>query len=351
MEVRFQVDPTSVFSQLFQGFLPALTSYGTWLPLDLNTLKAVVTGGAGFIGSHLVDHLIRDGKEVRVIDNMVSGSVANLAQWDGDPRLELLEVDLLKTGSLDEALIGCDEVYHLAANPEVNAKNASPEDHFRQNIEATYNLLEAMRNSGQQKFIAFTSSSTVYGEPESIPTKEDYGPLVPISLYGASKLACEALLTAYASMYGFRAIIYRLANVVGPRSNHGVIYDFVRKLRANPGELEVLGDGTQSKSYLYVDDCVTGILKGIERGNQVDIYNIGSWDRTNVLEIAETVKEEMGLTDASINLTGGVDGGRGWKGDVKIMQLDMNALKDVGWTPVHGSAEAVRLTARSVIGS
>ena len=297
-----------------------------------------------------MDHLIKNGREVRVIDNLSSGSMENLAQWNDDPRLELHEADLLNGSDLDGALRGCDEVYHLAANPEVNAKNASPEDHFRQNIEATYNLLEAMRRSGEQKFIAFTSSSTVYGEAEVIPTREDYGPLVPISLYGASKLACEALLTAYASMYGFRAVIYRLANVVGPRSNHGVIYDFVHKLRDSPDELEVLGDGSQSKSYLYIDDCITGIMKGIERGNRVDIYNIGSWDRTNVLEIAETVKDEMGLNEARIRLTGGVDGGRGWKGDVKVMQLDMNELRSVGWTPKYGSAEAVRLTARSVIG-
>ena len=313
-------------------------------------LKSLVTGGAGFIGSHLVDYLIQDGKEVRVIDNLSSGNRKHLAQWNNDPRLELHEIDLLNGAALDGALRGCNEVYHLAANPEVNAENASPENHFRQNIETTYNLLEAMRRSGDQKFIAFTSSSTVYGEAESIPTREDYGPLVPISLYGASKLACEGLLTAYASMYGFRAIIYRLANVVGPRSNHGVIYDFVHKLRDNPDELEVLGDGSQSKSYLYIDDCITGIMKGIERGNRVDIYNIGSWDRTNVLEIAETVKDEMVLSEARIRLTGGIDGGRGWKGDVKIMQLDMDELKSVGWMPKYGSAEAVRLTARSVIG-
>jgi len=312
-------------------------------------LKALVTGGAGFIGSHLVDYLIKEGKTVRIIDNLSSGNMDHLERWSDDPRMELFEVDLLDKDALDGAIKGCDKVYHLAANPEVNAKNASPEDHFRQNIEATFNLLEAMRRSGEQKFIAFTSSSTVYGEAKTIPTREDYGPLVPISLYGASKLACEALLTAYASMYGFRAIIYRLANVVGPRSNHGVIYDFVHKLRVSPDELEVLGDGSQSKSYLYVDDCINGIVKGIERGSQVDIYNIGSWDRTNVLEIAETVKDEMGLGRAKIRLTGGVDGGRGWKGDVKIMQLDMDELKSVGWTPKYGSAEAVRLTARSVI--
>ena len=315
----------------------------------MNKLKALVTGGAGFIGSHLVDYLIKSGKNVRVLDNLVSGSMENLIQWENDPRLEICVVDLLDKDSVVEAVNGCDEVFHLAANPEVNAKNASPEDHFRQNIETTYNLLEAMRLSGQQKFIAFTSSSTVYGEPEQIPTKEDYGPLVPISLYGASKLACEALLSAYTSMYGFRAIIYRLANVVGSRSNHGVTYDFVHKLLKNPDELEVLGDGSQSKSYLYVDDCVTGIMKGIERGKVVDIYNVGTDSMTNVLEIAETVKDVMGLTDAKIKLTGGVDGGRGWKGDVKIMQLDLNELLSIGWVPKYESAEAVRLTAEAVL--
>ncbi len=312
-------------------------------------LKALVTGGAGFIGSHLVDHLIKSGKNVKVLDNLVSGSVENLNQWENDPRLEVCVSDLLNKDAVIDAINGCDEVYHLAANPEVNAKNASPEDHFRQNIEATYILLEAMRMSGEQKYIAFTSSSTVYGEPEQIPTKENYGPLVPISLYGASKLACEALLSSYAYMYGFRAIIYRLANVVGPRSNHGVTYDFVHKLKNNPAELEVLGDGSQSKSYLYVDDCVTGVIKGIERGNVVDIYNIGTDSMTNVLEIAETVKEAMGLSDSKIRLTGGVDGGRGWMGDVKIMQLDLSELISLGWKPKYGSTDAVRLTAESVL--
>jgi UDP-glucose 4-epimerase len=312
-------------------------------------MKALVTGGAGFIGSHLVDYLIQQGKSVRVIDNLASGSLENLSQWSEDKRLELFNADLLNKNAVSEALIGCDEVYHLAANPEVNAKNATPDDHFHQNIEATYILLEEMRANGDQKFIAFTSSSTVYGETDQIPTKENYGPLVPISLYGASKLACEALLASYASMFGFRAIIYRLANVVGSRSNHGVIYDFVHKLMKNPDELVVLGDGSQSKSYLYVEDCVLGIMKGIERGNVVDIFNIGTDSQTNVLEIAETVKTVMGLEGAQIRLTGGVDGGRGWKGDVKIMQLDLDELMSTGWSPKYSSGEAVKLTAEAVI--
>ena len=312
-------------------------------------MKALVTGGAGFIGSHIVDYLIRSGKPVRVVDNLVSGTLDNLSQWIDHPMFEFMEIDLLDKEKALKAVIGCDQVYHLAANPEVNAKNASPEDHFRQNIEVTFNLLEAMRQDNKQKFIAFTSTSTVYGEPEQIPTLESYGPTVPISLYGASKLACEGLLSAYASMYGFRAVIFRLANVVGSRSNHGVIYDFIRKLREDPDRLEVLGDGTQSKSYLYIDDCVNGMMHGIGNGGVVDIFNIGSMDRTNVLMIAEIVKEEMGLSGAEICLTGGVDGGRGWRGDVKVMQLDMKKLRNTGWSPKYSSAEAVRQTAQDII--
>ena len=308
----------------------------------------MVTGGAGFIGSHVVDYLIRSGKPVRVVDNLASGNLANLEQWSESPLLDFMNIDLRDKEKVVQVVDGCDEVYHLAANPEVNAKNASPEDHFRQNIEATYNLLEAMRRDGQQKFIAFTSTSTVYGETTQIPTLESYGPLMPISLYGASKLACEGMLSAYASMYGFRAVIFRLANVVGPRSNHGVIYDFIGKLRVNPSELEVLGDGSQSKSYLYVDDCVAGIMHGIKQGGKVNIFNIGSEDRASVMYIARAVIEEMGLS-SEIRLTGGVEGGRGWKGDVKVMQLDMNRLKQNGWAPKYGSEEAVRLTTRAII--
>ncbi|MBD3171079.1 NAD-dependent epimerase/dehydratase family protein [Candidatus Bathyarchaeota archaeon] len=312
-------------------------------------MKALVTGGAGFIGSHIVDYLISKGEPVRVVDNLSSGSMSNLSQWIGNESFEFIEGDLLDQIFMNEVVKGCDHVFHLAANPEVNVKKASPEDHFKQNIEATYNLLEAMRKDGGQDFIVFTSTSTVYGEADQIPTMEDYGPLKPISMYGASKLACEGLLSAYASMNGFKSVIFRLANVVGPRSNHGVIYDFVKKLEADPSTLEVLGDGSQSKSYLYVDDCVAGIMNGVQSSEQVAIYNIGSQDRTNVLKIAEIVKDEMGVTDADIKLTGGVDGGRGWKGDVKIMQLDMGMLCGTGWSPRFNSDEAVKLTARSLI--
>jgi len=312
-------------------------------------MRVLVTGGAGFIGSHLVDHLIERGEDVRVLDNLSGGSLSNLGRWRGDPRLEFVQGDLLNPAEVEAAVEGCDAVYHLAANPEVRTWRASPEDHFRQNIEATYNLLEALRKRGDAESLVFTSSSTVYGEAALLPTPEEYAPLKPISIYGASKLAAGGLVSAYASMYGFRSVIYRMANVVGPRSGHGVIHDFMEKLRRNPRELEVLGDGTQSKSYLYVGDCVEGMVLGAEEADKpVEVFNIGSEDRVNVRTIARIVIEEMGLSGVEVRLTGGVEGGRGWKGDVKLMQLDTFRLRSLGWSPRLGSAEAVRETAREL---
>ncbi|MCD6479218.1 NAD-dependent epimerase/dehydratase family protein [Candidatus Bathyarchaeota archaeon] len=310
----------------------------------------LVTGGAGFIGSHLVDQLLERGERVRVLDNLSSGSLKNLEGWLNSPNLDFIEGDLLDPGDVDKALRGCEAVYHMAAIPEVRLSRASPEEHFKQNIEATYNLLEAIAKGDEVKLYVFASSSTVYGDAEVIPTPENYAPLEPISVYGASKLAAEALSMAYAHTYGFRCIIYRMANIVGPRINHGVIYDFIEKLRRNPKRLEVLGDGTQSKSYLYVTDCVEGMLTGVERSSgRVEIFNIGSEDRVGVSAIAHIVIEEMGLSDVEVYYTGGVDGGRGWKGDVKLMQLDVSKLKSLGWRPRMGSEEAVRLTARWLV--
>ena len=310
-------------------------------------MKFLVTGGAGFIGSHLVDNLLKLGHKVRVFDNLSSGSMNNLTQSMNTKGFEFKQGDICDPVSIEKALDGCDAVYHLAANPEVRTSKASPQDHFTQNILGTFNLLEAIQKIGGISFLGFTSTSTVYGEASVIPTPETYGPLKPISHYGASKLAGEAMINSFASMHGFRAAIFRLANIIGPRSDHGVIFDFIRKLRANPKELNVLGDGQQLKSYLYIDDCISGMLTCIDRYNeQVDIYNVGSEDQYIVMKIAETVIDEMGLSDVIIKTTGGVDGGGGWKGDVKIMQLDMTYLKKNGWKPKYNSGEAIRLTAR-----
>jgi len=297
-----------------------------------------------------VDFLMERDEAVHVLDNLSSGALGNLDRWAKHADFGFFNWDLRDAGDISNALDGCDTVYHLAANPEVRSSKASPQDHFDQNILATYNLLEAIRLTGGVESLIFTSTSTVYGEPSVIPTPETYGPMKPISHYGASKLASEALISSYASMYGFRCILFRLANVIGGRSNHGVIFDFVQKLRADPRRLEVLGDGSQSKSYLYIDDCVSGmIFKAGNSSDQISVFNLGSDDRVDVLTIADIVIEEMGLEKVKVALTGGVDGGRGWKGDIKVMQLDTAKLRGTGWRLEYGSSEAVRLTAREIL--
>ncbi len=313
-------------------------------------MASLVTGGAGFIGSHLVDFLMNSGETVRVLDNLSAGDLNNLSSWLSSPKMKLFQGDVLDKEIVFEALEGCDTVFHLAANPEVRSDKASPQDHFKQNIEATYNLLECMREVGGVERFVFASTSTVYGEPSEIPTPETYGPLKPISYYGASKLASEALSMSYASMCEFGCVIYRLANVVGPRSNHGVIWDFVKKLRGDSSRLEVLGDGSQSKSYLYVDDCISGMMAGLDDlDGAIRVYNVGSNDRVDVLSIADAVIDAMALENVEISTTGGVSGGRGWRGDVKKMQLDMSLLNSRGWSAKLSSVEAVRETARNIV--
>lgn len=312
--------------------------------------RVLVTGGAGFIGSHIVDKLMADGCSVTVLDNLSSGSLENIRRWLNHPKFNFIHGDLLDHESLKKSLRESEVIYHLAADPEVRRGNIDPERHYRQNIEATFRLLERMRRVDNVELLVFTSSSTVYGEPSKIPTPEEYSPLKPISLYGAAKLACEALISSYSHLYGFKAIILRLANIVGPRSRHGVIYDFIKKLMRDPRELEILGDGSQTKSYLYIDDCIRAILLATESNTSgLEFFNIGSEDWLNVKRIAEIVVEEMGLRDVRFKFTGGVNGGRGWPGDVKTMLLDISKLKKLGWRPKYSSEEAVRLTAKALI--
>jgi len=314
-------------------------------------MRLLVTGGAGFIGSHLVDRLMELGHEVRVLDDLSAGSMDNIKRWLENENFEFIKGDMRNPKTVEEAVEGVEVVFHLAANPEVRIGAQSPELLYETNVGITYNLLNAVRDSGV-KYIVFTSSSTVYGDAEVIPTPEDYGPLEPISVYGGAKLAVEALISGYAHTFGFKALIFRLANIIGERSNHGVIYDFINKLRRNSKELEILGDGTQRKSYLHVSDTVEGMLKIFEHfkgtGKTVDFYNLGNDDWITVREIAEIVSEEMGLKPRFV-FTGGVDGGRGWKGDVKFMRLSIEKAKATGWRPRLNSYEAVRRTVRELL--
>jgi len=314
-------------------------------------VKVLVTGGAGFIGSHLVDSLMEESHEVRVLDDLSAGSLDNLRQWMGHKRFEFIKGDMRNSQIVKNAVSDVDTIFHLAANPEVRIGSQSPELLYETNVMITHNLLNAVRNSAV-KYIVFTSSSTVYGEASVIPTPEDYAPLEPISVYGGAKLAVEALISGYAHTFGFKALIFRLANIIGERSNHGVIYDFINKLRKNPKELEILGDGTQRKSYLHVSDTVEGMLNIFDyfkdAGKTVDFYNLGNDDWITVKEIAEIVSDEMGLKP-EFRFTGGVDGGRGWTGDVKFMRLSIEKAKKTGWMPKLNSYEAVRRTVRELL--
>ncbi len=308
--------------------------------------RIIVTGGAGFIGSHLVDRLLQKGFDVTVIDNLSSGRMEFLEAHLTNNDFKFKKLDLLDLEALKKGVNGVDIVYHLAANPEVRIGAQNTKIHLEQNVIATYNLLEAMRIN-DIKNIAFTSTSTVYGEATMIPTPENYGPLIPISLYGASKLACEALITSYCSTFDMNSWIFRFANIVGPRGTHGIIVDFINKLRKNPQGLEILGDGQQRKSYLHVSDCVDAMLFAVENSHEMaNIFNIGSNDTINATEIGGIVVEEMGIEKVEFSYTGGK---RGWKGDVPRMMLSIDKIKALGWEPVHGSEKSVRDAARSLL--
>ena len=305
----------------------------------------VVTGGAGFIGSHLVDYLVDHGRKVVVIDSLTAGSLTNLQRHLKDQNVRIIRSDLRKDG-WQEACSGADRVYHLAADPDVRQSSLNPDTQISNNILATYRVLEAMRAQGIQE-IVFTSTSTVYGEAGVIPTPEEYAPMEPISVYGASKLASEALISAYCHSFGMYSWIFRFANIIGERSGHGVITDFIRKLRENPEELLILGDGTQSKSYLEVMGCVEAIVyTAAHTEERVNTFNIGSEDWIDVKSIANIVVEEMHLPHVEFQFTGGE---RGWVGDVPRMLLDIEKIKKTGWRPSLGSEESVRMATRALL--
>jgi len=305
----------------------------------------VVTGGAGFIGSHLVDTLVAQGNEVLVIDSLCAGSKETIAQHLDSCRIRFLQKDLLRDG-WQASIEGADRFFHLAADPDVRQSAVNPDPAIQNNIMATYRVLEAMRLYRIPE-IVFTSTSTVYGDASVIPTPENYTPLEPISVYGASKLACEALISAYCHSFGMKAWTFRFANIIGSRSGHGVITDFIQKLEHNPNELEILGDGKQTKSYLEVHECIAAMLfaVGHARGT-VNTFNIGSEDGIDVKSIAEIVTEEMHLAGTKFRFTGGE---RGWVGDVPRMQLSVEKIKALRWKPQLGSRESVRIAVQAML--
>ena len=310
-------------------------------------MKILVTGGAGFIGSHLDDALIERGHNITVVDNLVLGRKENIEHLIGNPNFRFIEVDLLDMPKMREIFAEgkFDMVYHLAANSDIQKGGKDPMVDYNLTFNTTFNVLQLLKEFEIKKFF-FASTSAIYGETYDV-LNEDYGPLKPVSNYGAGKLASEAFISAFSSTYGIQTWITRFPNVVGERFTHGVIYDFIKKLRNNPEELEVLGNGEQCKPYVYVKDLVEAILYVIDHASErYNVYMIGSDSRTKVKEIAAMVIEEMGL-NAKIRYTGG---DRGWVGDVPEFRYDLTKINKLGWTAPHNSNESVRLAIQKALG-
>ncbi len=308
-------------------------------------MRVLVTGGAGFIASNLMPRLLGRGDEVHAIDNFFLGKRAYVQPFTANPNYHFYEFDLLDLDRLVRLFEETkpDIVWHLAANSDISFGTKYTDFDLKGGTLVTYNVLEAMRRTDRKEII-FSSSGAVYGEPTVMPTPEDYGPILPISLYAASKAACEALVTAFTHNYDMRSWIYRFGNIVGPNPTHGVIHDFVLRLRENRRQLDVLGDGTQSKPYVYVEDCIDGMEFGYQAARQaVNYHNLAVDDQTSVTEIAEWTIEAMGIERKSIEVK--YSGGpRGWKGDVPQVRLDTRKMTGLGWRPKLSSREAVRRT-------
>jgi UDP-glucose 4-epimerase len=304
-------------------------------------VKIVVTGAAGFIATNLLARLLAGGHEVHGIDNFFLGKREYVARSTSNPNFHFHEFDLLDRDRCVALFqrVRPGLVWHLAANSDISFGTTYTDFDLKGGTLVTYNVLEAMRVAGTQQLI-FSSSGAIYGEPSVLPTPEDYGPLFPISLYAASKIACETLITAFAANYGIRAWIFRFGNIVGGFPTHGVIHDFVLKLQRDPARLEILGDGNQSKPYVHVEDCLDGMMFGHDHAAQwANCYNLAVPNWTSVNQIAAWTIEEMGLDGVAITHTGGA---RGWPGDVPKVRLSTAKMEALGWRPKMSSDQAVR---------
>lgn len=305
-------------------------------------MHSMVTGGAGFIGSHLVDRLLSEGHIVTVYDNLSTGKKEFLASHNLHPHLKIVEADVLDKDALKKALEGVHRVYHLQANADVRGGISHTWIDLQQNTLGTYNLLECMRELGIRT-IVFASSATVYGDPDIFPTPE-HAHTCQTSLYGASKAACEDLIEAFCEYYSMQSFIFRFVSFVGPRYTHGVVFDFMKKLRNNPNELEILGDGKQKKSYLDVHDGIEAIRTAETNANEkVNIFNLGNLEYMNVVDLAHILLDELGMKNVSLSFTGGE---RGWIGDAPFVHLDVTKIRSLGWRPVFSIEEGIRRTAR-----
>ena len=308
-------------------------------------MKYFIAGGAGFIGSHITRLLLAQGNEVTVYDNFTSGEDWHLETVINNPVLKIERKDIKDIDSLTVAMAGHDIVYHFASNPDIAKAVTQPDIDFWEGTYLTNNVLEAMRRSGTTKLI-YASGSGVYGEVTETAIREDYPNMRPISTYGASKLACEALICSYSFMFGIDAAAFRFANVVGPNQTHGVGYDFVLRLLQDSSELRILGDGTQNKSYIYIDDVISAMrLVETKHLKGFDLYNIATLDSITVTEIANIAAGALGLTNVTYNYSGGK---RGWKGDVPIIRMDSSKIRALGWNNSYTTQEAIKRSIDSI---
>jgi UDP-glucose 4-epimerase len=308
-------------------------------------LRVFVAGGAGFIGSHTVARLLGDTSidGVTVYDNLSSGKREYLPE--NEPRLTFVEADLSSLDTLCGAMVGHDLVFHYASNPDIARAAREPDIDFWQGTYLTQNIVEAMRRTRVRE-IVYASGSGVYGDTGFKVLGEDHSPLLPISTYGASKLAGEMLICSYCHMFSLQAWVFRFANVVGPRQTHGVVFDFIHRLKAEPASLSILGDGTQSKSYIHIEDVLDGIWLARKKADaQYNYFNLSTDDHITVSEIAGIVTRTMGLGDVRRAYSGG---DRGWKGDVPVVRLDTAKIKKLGWRARYSTWDAIRASACSI---
>jgi UDP-glucose 4-epimerase len=313
----------------------------------VSAMRYCIVGGAGFIGSHFVDRLLADDTVagVTVFDNFSSGRHWHL-EHHADARLQVVEADVRDLDRLVSAMAGSDTVIHLASNPDIARAATDPAVDFDQGTLLTHHVVEAARLSTVTQ-VLYASGSGVYGDLGEIEADEDYGPLIPVSTYGASKLAGEALIASYCFMFELHACVFRFGNVVGPRQTHGVGFDFIRRLLEDPSELSILGDGKQSKSYVHVTDIVDAVLLAARRAPRpFRAFNVATGDYITVTEIAELALEVLGLHDTAFRFSGG---DRGWKGDVPVVRIDTQRIRALGWSNAMSSRQALAASMTSML--
>ncbi len=310
-------------------------------------MKVLVAGGAGFIGSHLIDALLKEDNEVVCIDNFFIGTDKNIAHLKNEERFRFYELDLTDTEKLNEVFEKehFDYVFHLAANSDIQASAKNPMIEYKNTYSTTFSILECMRRNSVKRLF-FASTSAVYGNKTDIRLAEDNVQLQPISYYGGAKLGSEGIISSFAYMNDMSVLIFRFPNVIGPRLTHGVVFDFVKRLKADPSHLTILGDGRQSKPYLYVLDLVDAIMRFKDVDKGITLYNVGVDSQSTVTRIAEIVCEKMNLKGVPFEYTGGTGG---WKGDVPTFQYDLSKIHNAGWHASMTSDEAVEKTVENVI--